>query len=424
MKKNISLRNRILAAMTALVLGILLVAGTIFSFTTKRASDAMAVSNKNLNETIEASSSTYMSALSQSRMLELARGKAEIADQLFSEFRQSVITAATIAEQIYNNPNQYPNRTVPLPDASKDGEMSIQVLYSAYTDPDNPAIQKELGLLGNVQDTLMAINASHSNIASIYVATTTGFMVQADYISGKKYDEKGNLLPLEAKQRPWYIGASMTGKPFFTAVTKDAHTPRLAIMCGVPVYAGKKLKGVAGAGMYLDDMEDLVRSVDLGDSGHACILNRSGQVLFSTYEDGTVAAVANAKDLRLSKDEDISELAKKSGQRRNGIDARLSRRSRELRSLRPHEDSRLVNDRFPHAGRSRKADQTAAGEHRFDDRRVSAKHIDLYPERKISAAYAAWHVSRDRPGSLRGAFQPNRQTDPAAYKKGRSHEGR
>lgn len=311
MKKNISLGNRILAAMTALVLGILLVAGTIFSFTTKRASDAMARSNQNLNETIEESSSAYMARQSQERMLELARGKAEIADQIFSEFKQGVIAAATAATQIYSNPELYTPRAVPLPDPEKDGELTIQVLYSSYTDPEDPEIKEELGLIGNVQDVLMAVNSSQSNIASIYVASASGFMVQADYISAKKNDENGNLLPLEAKQRPWYIGASMTGKPFFTTVTKDAHTPRLAIMCGVPIYAGKRLKGVAGAGMYLDDMEELVRSVDLGDSGHACILNRSGQVIFSTYEEGSVAASANAKDLRLSKDEAIAEMAKK-----------------------------------------------------------------------------------------------------------------
>ena len=68
--------------------------------------------------------------------------------------------------------------------------------------------------------------------------------------------------------------------------------------------------GVAGAGMYLDDLETLVKSVDLGESGNACILNRRGQVLFSTYEEGTLAAVTDAQDLRLSEDEALAEMTR------------------------------------------------------------------------------------------------------------------
>ena len=306
---NTSLGKKILRAMTALVIGLLLLAGTIFAITAKKTSLTLASSNRDLSETIGEKSSAYMSEQSQYRMLELAKEKAEIADEFFLEFEHGVRAAATAAEQIYDNPSLYSPRTVPLPDPSKDGELTIQVLYSAHTDPDDPKTVEELGLIGNVQDTLIAINASQNNMVSLYVATESGFMVQADYIPAKKYDDSGNLMPLEAKERPWYQGAKETGKPFFTPVTKDAHTPRLGIMCGVPVYSGGRLMGVAGAGMYLDNMEELVKSVALGDSGRACILNRRGQVLFSTFGEGTLAAVADAEDLRLSGDEALAEMA-------------------------------------------------------------------------------------------------------------------
>ena len=309
MNKSKSLGRRILRAMTALVIGMLLVAAAIFAFTMKKTSDTLAVSNQNLSETIGDSSSTYMTEQSQNRMLELAEEKAQIADEIFLEFERGVRIAASAAEQIYSKPALYAPRTVPLPDAEKDGELTIQVLYSARTDPGDPKIIEELNLIGNVQDVLMAVNASQDNMASIYVATESGFMVQADYIPGKKYDASGMLLPLEAKERPWYQGAAETGKAYFTPVTKDAHTPRLGIMCGIPVFAGDRLMGVAGAGMYLDDMEALVQSVDLGNSGNACILNRSGQVLFSTFDSGTLAAVTDAEDLRLSGDAALAEMA-------------------------------------------------------------------------------------------------------------------
>ena len=47
-----SLGKKILRAMTALVIGLLLLAGTIFAFTVKKASLTLASSNRDLSETI------------------------------------------------------------------------------------------------------------------------------------------------------------------------------------------------------------------------------------------------------------------------------------------------------------------------------------------------------------------------------------
>ena len=309
MLNNMTLGRKILYAMILLVIGMLLAAGMIFAFSMNNISETLVVSNQNVSEAIGEQSSAYLAEQSQIRLRELAGEKADVADGLFSDFERAVRVVAAVSEQIYDEPQNYTARPVPLPDPDNDGKLSLQVLYSAQTDPKDPKIIKELGLIGNIQDLLMAVNDSQENMASIYVATETGFLVQADYISAKKFDEKGKLMPLEAKERPWYKGASETGMPYFTPVTKDAHTPRLGIMCGVPVMSGGRLKAVAGAGMYLDDMEKLIRSIDLGESGNACILNRSGQVLFSTYGEGTLAAVANGEDLRLSENKDLAGMA-------------------------------------------------------------------------------------------------------------------
>ena len=319
MRKQKSLGTTILQAMVALVMGMLLAATVIFELSVKNFSDTIASSNRNLSETIGEKSSAYMADRSQERLLELARDKAEVADEIFFDFERGVQVVANIAEQIYAHPELYPARTVAPPDPKNDGILTAQVLYSASADPSDPKLREELALIGNVQDALLSVNSSRDSMASIYVATETGFMVQADYISARKFDETGKLMPLEAKERPWYQGAAESGKSYFTPVTKDAHTPRLGIMCGVPVYLGSELKGVAGAGMYLDEMEDLVQSVDLGSSGNACIINRKGQVLFSTYSEGTLAAVADAQDLRFSTNSALADLAAQAVEGRSGV---------------------------------------------------------------------------------------------------------
>ena len=319
MTKNRSLGSKILVAMIVLVVVILAAEGIVFALTVRNATNMLTDSSRDLSETIMKSSSAYLSAESEELLMEMAGQKADVADLVFADFKRGVTTVASVAERIYGAPENYAPRTVELPDPERDGELTVQALFSAAADPDDPEIARELALIGNVQDVLLAVNEGQDSIASVYVATESGIMVQADYISAKKFDESGALMPLEAKERPWYRGAAETGEAYFTPVTRDLHTPRLGIMCGVPVYAGGRLMGVAGAGMYLDEMEELVRSVDLGEGGNACIVNGDGQVLFSTFGEGTLAAGENAEDIRLSGDAELADAAGKATAGETGV---------------------------------------------------------------------------------------------------------
>ena len=319
MRGKRTLGRKILLSMLVVVLGVLIAAAVVFGLTIRNISRTQVQNARELNSVTGIKSSSSISDITKKRLLELAIEKADNADGRFSEFEHAVRIVADNAAQIYSEPEAYLPRTVELPDPAKDGSLSLQVLYSAQTDPADPAVVQELGLIGNIGDTLISVNRNQESIASIYVATETGLMVQADYISAAKYDASGQLMPLEAKERPWYIGAAESLAPYFTPVTRDVHTPRLAIMCGVPVVADGELRGVAGAGMYLDDMEDLVQSVDLGSGGSACIINRSGQVLFSTMEDGILAAGVEGVDLRESEDEDLASMIKLAVGGRTGI---------------------------------------------------------------------------------------------------------
>ena len=90
MNKNRSLGRKILLAMTVLVIGMLLIGSTIFALTMKSISNSLVSSNQSLSATIRENSTAYMSEQSQNRILELAREKAEIADEIFSDFKQDV----------------------------------------------------------------------------------------------------------------------------------------------------------------------------------------------------------------------------------------------------------------------------------------------------------------------------------------------
>lgn len=308
MFKGKSLGTKISMVMISVIIVSLLIVGFIFMASMKDVSDVVISTNREVGESVNEISSSSMSELSKEHLLEIARDKASLANSFFIDFERAVRIVAENTRRIYSNPGAYMRKRVRPPVKENDGKLSLQVLYSSGTNPNDSRIVNELGLLGNIGDTLMSVNSQFENLASVYVATESGFMVQADYIAASKFDEAGNLMPLDAKQRPWYSGARETGEPYFTPVVRDAHTPQLGIMCGVPVYRNGQLVAVAGGGMYLDALETLVQNVDLGASGNSCILNKRGQVLFSTYSSGTLAAVDGGPDLR-TLDSAIAEIA-------------------------------------------------------------------------------------------------------------------
>ncbi|MDY3818715.1 MAG: SpoIIE family protein phosphatase [Lachnospiraceae bacterium] len=264
-------------------------------------------SNSEYTNTVSAMSSESMTAQVRRRMIELTEGNAKLANERFEQLEKQVTILANMTQKLYEDPGAYGARKVSEPKASNNGVLSVQLLHSAATDLNDPGIQKEADLLGNVADALYEVNHNFEEMASDYVAVKSGLMLQADYIAGSKFAANGSILPYEAKDRPWYQGAKESGAAYFTSVTRDAHTDGAGIMCGVPIYANEEFIGVAGAGMYLSNIEKLVAETQIGEEGYACIINQNGQVIFSPRDDGELKVdVENPTDLRGSSNESLA----------------------------------------------------------------------------------------------------------------------
>ena len=318
-KKFRPLRSKITFTIIIVVILSLLGIGAVFLINTNRVSKTLINSNKQMSQTSRSMSFESMEKLTRVRLQEVAEDKAELADRMFYEFERAVRMAASAAEKLYEDPESYPERDIAEPDPANDGTLTLQVLYASNTDPKDEEIVREVRLLGNLQELLYAINANDDSIASNYFASETGIMVQADYISAKKFDAQGKLMPLDAKDRPWYIGAKETGDVYLTPVTRDLHTPQMGVMCGVPVYHDGKLMGVAGAGMYLDLLSRMIENVDLGDKGNICIVNDLGRILFSNLKTGSLSVEESTTDLRYSSNEDLRSLVKEALNGEEGV---------------------------------------------------------------------------------------------------------
>lgn len=302
-----SLRKKIMYTCVGNILLVSLIIGVFLIVRMGMLKSDVVQSNNEFTNTVSAMSSESMTAQVRRRMIELTKGNALLANERFEQLENQVTLLANMTQKLYEDPDRYGAVKVSEPNAANNDVLSVQLLHSASTDLSDPDIQKEAGLLGNVADALYEINNNFDNMASDYVAVKSGLMIQADYIAGSKFAEDGSVLPYEASERPWYQGAKETGAPYFTPVTRDAHTDGTGIMCGVPIYANDEFVGVAGAGMYLSNIEKIVEETQIGEEGYACIVNQNGQVIFSPKEDGELKIdMEHQADLRESDNESLA----------------------------------------------------------------------------------------------------------------------
>ncbi|MDE7353293.1 MAG: SpoIIE family protein phosphatase [Acetatifactor sp.] len=181
----------------------------------------------------------------------------------------------------------------------------------------------ELRKLGNIQNLLEQYNSHNDMVSSTYLATESGWMIQADYISFSKYEKEPvtaedgkTLLPMsyEADEREWYVLAKEepAGQVIYTDVIKDVHRGEDCIVCASPVYHNGKIVAVAGVGSYLETVNNAVLDTIIGQEGYAFLVNRKGQVMVSGKRQGETAACAEQNlDLRQSANQELAEAAKR-----------------------------------------------------------------------------------------------------------------
>ncbi len=271
---------------------------------------ALVTSGRKSGETVKEISEGAMRDQMRIYLEETAQMRAMINDNGLATFKNSVITIAEAATDIYVHPDRYGKDEPDHYNASDMGTLVAYVAYGDNVDTKNKTVAKETALLSNLKNVLRAVNASNASVGADYYATESGIFICSEPVSKYNLPASGDPLYFEARQRPWYIDAKNAGEPVFTGMMLDADTNEYAISCAAPVYDDGELKGVAGAGMFLKDMREDVDSFRIGENGFACVVNDYGQILFSGTKTGELAASDDQnQDIRTSDNAELSELA-------------------------------------------------------------------------------------------------------------------
>lgn len=306
--KGKSLGRTIMTAMTALVVVTLIVVSVFMALSIRSMQSTLVEYNGKLGDRAGEISSTSMEAEVTDRLMQTVQGKAAIVDSGFGHFKATVELLATDAMYLYEHADEFGRIKIDEPSAENDGKLVVHMTHSRNTDMSSPKVLDEAGLLGNEQNTLISAHAGNPAMAKCYIATESGLMIEADRNSSDKLNEDGTVAFYEASERPWYYETKEAGATHFTNITPEASGKRIGMMCGSPIMNDGKFMGVACAGMYLDDVDEIVNSTELGANGIACIVNNQGQLLFSSDKSGTLTITKETADFDL-RESDNKELA-------------------------------------------------------------------------------------------------------------------
>lgn len=322
MKKKRTIRRKITMLLLSMVLAALFLIGAVSLWSLYSMRAVSEENNARLGQAAAGDAEEALEEMAGSQLLGTAVEKAAYIEEKFHTVISCLNGIAQTAEAIYQDPDSYPDREVPLP-VRESRELAAQLLWSQRLAGDDstentgaaPTQEEtaELLKLGNLQDMLVQYNANNEMISSTYLATASGWMLQADYIAYSKYSGD-SLLPdfYEADTRQWYQRALFTemGEAVYTDVMEDIHEGGLCIVCARPVYYNGEIVAVAGVGSYLDTIIEVVQNTEIGDSGYAFLVNERGQILVSGSERGETAVDGEtAGDIRESTNEKLAEAA-------------------------------------------------------------------------------------------------------------------
>lgn len=269
-------------------------------------------SSKELGQTAAQNAEESLEKMAGKQLQMIAMEKAGFIEEKYKAIEAYVHGITNLAETIYESPEKYPNRPVDLPQKGN-SQLSAQLLKSAKLQEVSDAVGQELLKLGNIQDLLVQYNKHNDMVSSTYIATKTGWMIQADYIAYSKY-EKDSLEPkaYEAAQRPWYQKAvrAKPGEVIYTQIIRDIHLGGECIVSAQPVYHKGEVVAVVGVGSYLQTVNEAVLNTKIGEKGYAFLVNEEGQIIVSPQKEGDTAVHAQQEaDLRESSNLELAQTA-------------------------------------------------------------------------------------------------------------------
>ncbi|MDR1397856.1 MAG: SpoIIE family protein phosphatase [Desulfarculales bacterium] len=227
----------------------------------------------------------------KAEMTTLVQNRARLVDARLGEIENQTQMVANVAAHIYAHPNRYAPNPVGYLNPQDQNTLTPFIRTAPGVDINTPAIKSEIALAGNIQDVLRQFAVTGSEVTASYLGLEIGLSIVVG--SGATTATARNFDP---RTRNWYIIAARKGALSWSDLFEDIDGRGLSISCAAPVYAPDgRLVGVAGSGAVLSEIEDIITSTTIGDTGYAFLLSSAGEIIASLNSDDFTYAENGSK---------------------------------------------------------------------------------------------------------------------------------
>ena len=295
---------------TMILAAMLLVAGVFLAVSLTRSNMLAKLTEETTERQLSSMTGTTNAVINtviEENMDRVTDMEAQAIDGMFEDVSIRVRMVGDYAQKLLEEPDNVPRMPWSRPDASKDGELFVKVLFAEGVNEEDVA--DKLSVIANMSGMMTSLCSAYG-ADNIWFSLPEGATLMADTVPGNWIGEDGSYIAYNALDRYWYRQAAEKGGLIFTDVETDKRTGALCVTCALPVYgADGTLLGVAGADLYLTEMNETIAR-NSGEGGFLMVVNQDGHVIVSPKGQDYFRVLNSdrASDLRGSGNLKLAEL--------------------------------------------------------------------------------------------------------------------
>ena len=251
-----------------------------------------AETNESQNKAIKERSQETISSLTYEDMLNTITLAAKNADGEFWTMKHDFTMLAVQVQDIFEHPEKYGEREVSPPDPEKAGQYSLQLIFANKEAANDPVTLGMVRRLANLEPMMKEIVRGNDNYTrDCYISLPNGTSLALDTVSNEKFDENGEILPLDPTVRPWYVSAVEAGEFCFTLAVHSYYLEHPEVEYGFPIYVNGELVAVLQGSTMLSVIQNFISDVGVGENGLSIMVSDEGQLVYSPRESGELEMV-------------------------------------------------------------------------------------------------------------------------------------
>ena len=266
---------------------------------------------KSLSDGMASYTEEFAKAEERKHMLEVARARAALIRHEADSMAEDVEYLSLKLSDILKSPEAHLPRELPnaLYEIVTSEEPYVHFSPELLQRGVDEALMAEIGLVSNLADDQRFMGKEYS---TVFFGSRHGYTIMMhvmpndeDMVSLFREPWRSSYDP---RERGWYHIGMGQSKPAFTDVyISTGGYP--CFSCVMPYYGRDGFEGIAGVDINMKDFGFLMENTAVGEGEISFILGSNGEILFTTEDEGILAASELKGDLRQSDSLDIADIA-------------------------------------------------------------------------------------------------------------------